>query len=411
MSAKCRLLYIFVKKVASIKFLLQSVSNPASIYIRLLDGRKVDIKTKTNLVINPEDWSHAKQRPKSLKNEAFKTLDSQLQNLRTNLLNFYNNSHDEIINLNWLKSFINPQIKSNIPLDLVSYFDYYIKERGEELNPRTVLKIKVVQNKLLVIQKLKRKTYLLKDVNIAFKNEFEKYNIDNNYSANTILSNLKEIKTICLHARKRGLVINPEIEDIKTTQKKAVSIFLSFEDMVKIEVLNLNIKNLQDARDWLLISCYTAQRVSDFMRFTSSMIREENSVKLIEFTQKKTGKIMTLPLHPKVIEILNKRDFQFPDKQLDKDYNIHIKSVCKKAEINNIVFGGKMINKRKAMGNYPKHELVTSHIGRRSFATNFYGKIPTALLMGATGHFTEAMFLIYIGKSNSDKALELSNYF
>lgn len=397
--------------MASIKFLLQSISNPANIYIRLIDGRKIDIKTKTNFVINPEDWSEAKQRPKSLKNESFKNLDSQIQNLRTNLLNYYNNSQDEIINLNWLKNFINPQAKNDIPIDLVSYFDYYIKERGQELNPRTILKINVVRNKLIAIQKIKRKTYLLKDVNISFKNEFEKYNIDNNYSSNTILSNLKEIKTICIHARKRGLVINPEIEDIKTAQKKAVSIFLTFEELEIIEQTELKIKKLQDARDWLLISCYSAQRISDFLRFNSNMIREENGVKLIEFTQQKTSKIMTLPLHPKVIEILNKRDFEFPDRQLDKDYNLHIKSVCRKAGIDNIVFGGKMIDKRKVMGNYPKYKLVTSHIGRRSFATNFYGKIPTALLMGATGHSTEALFLIYIGKSNSDKALELSNYF
>ena len=36
---------------------------------------------------------------------------------------------------------------------------------------------------------------------------------------------------------------------------------------------------------------------------------------------------------------------------------------------------------RKKSGIYAKHELVTTHICRRSFATNFYGDIPTALLI------------------------------
>ena len=35
---------------------------------------------------------------------------------------------------------------------------------------------------------------------------------------------------------------------------------------------------------------------------------------------------------------------------------------------------------RKENGIFEKWELVTSHIGRRSFATNNYGKIPTSLI-------------------------------
>ena len=66
---------------------------------------------------------------------------------------------------------------------------------------------------------------------------------------------------------------------------------------------------------------------------------------------------------------------------------------------------------RKKSGIYKKYELVTSHIGRRSFATNFYGIIPTSFLIYMTGHSTEAMFLNYIGKSNKDIALEMTKYF
>ena len=66
---------------------------------------------------------------------------------------------------------------------------------------------------------------------------------------------------------------------------------------------------------------------------------------------------------------------------------------------------------RKLEGLFEKWELVTSHIGRRSFATNFYGEIPTSYLIYVTGHSTEIMFLNYIGKSNKDLAMELTKYF
>jgi integrase len=396
--------------MATVNFLIQTEKNPSKIYIRFKDGRKFDIQTTTNFIINPEDWSQSKQRPKSLKSESFKTLDTDLQNLKTNLQNCFNSSSD-VIDLNWLKNFLNPLEKLSIPKDLVSYFDFYIKERGKDIDHRTTLKINVVKNKIIKIQKEKQKTFLISEVNQKFKNDFESWNLKNGYASNTILSNLKEVKAMCIHARKKGLAVSWEMDEIKVTQKKAVSIYLNEEDILKIDKAVIKIKSLQDARDWLLISCYTAQRVSDFMRFRSSMIRKENGIFLIEFTQMKTGKIMTLPLQKKVIEILNKRDFEFPDRQTDPKYNVNIKNVCKKAKIENIVYGGKMEKSRKVFKEYPKHELVTSHIGRRSFATNNYGKIPTPLLMAATGHGTEAVFLTYIGKSSSEKAIELSKYF
>jgi len=398
--------------MATIKFLLISNQNPSYIYLRFIDGRNYDFKVKTNYIINPIDWSDLKQKPKNLKNIDFKNLDTDLQNLKANLLKHFNNTTDPI-NLRWLKNFINPVENINIPLDLISYFDFYLKERAREIDHRTSMKIKVVQNKLIKMQSFSKKPYLIKNIDMEFKNEFEKYCIENGYAENTIANNLKEIKAICNHARKRGLQINYEIEDIKTVQKKAISIYLNEKDIEEIEKVVLKIIDLDCARDWLLISCYTAQRVSDFMRFTTDMIRTENGVVLIEFTQQKTGKVMTLPLHKKVIEILNKRDYRFPEKFTDSDYNVLIKSVCKKAKITDIVYGGKMDpkTKRKVLKDYPKNELVTSHIGRRSFATNFYGKIPTALLMSATGHTKESTFLTYVGKSNSDKAIELSKYF
>jgi integrase len=45
---------------------------------------------------------------------------------------------------------------------------------------------------------------------------------------------------------------------------------------------------------------------------------------------------------------------------------------------------------------YPKYELVSSHVCRRSFATKLYRKIDTLTIMKITGHKTEKQFLEYI---------------
>jgi hypothetical protein len=47
----------------------------------------------------------------------------------------------------------------------------------------------------------------------------------------------------------------------------------------------------------------------------------------------------------------------------------------------------------------PKYEFVTSNIMRRSFATNYFGKIETPILMEITEHSRERTFLSYIGEN------------
>ena len=53
---------------------------------------------------------------------------------------------------------------------------------------------------------------------------------------------------------------------------------------------------------------------------------------------------------------------------------------------------------------FPKYELITSHCFRRSFATNYYKKIPTAVLMSITGHSKESLFLSYINQREDKDA-------
>jgi len=49
-------------------------------------------------------------------------------------------------------------------------------------------------------------------------------------------------------------------------------------------------------------------------------------------------------------------------------------------------FKNNLKTRRKEIVNAPKYEFVSSHIVRRSFASNYYGKIETPMLMNITGH-------------------------
>jgi hypothetical protein len=80
--------------------------------------------------------------------------------------------------------------------------------------------------------------------------------------------------------------------NVKAKQTKVESIYLSFEELEKIQKAKLKGYNPQYeiARDWLIISCYTGQRISDFMRFTDKMVRVENGKSLLNLRKLKREK-------------------------------------------------------------------------------------------------------------------------
>ena len=56
-----------------------------------------------------------------------------------------------------------------------------------------------------------------------------------------------------------------------------------------------------------------------------------------------------------------------------------------------------------------KWEMLTTHVARRSFATNFYrAGFPAAQLMKITGHATERQFMQYIAIDVKMNALDLA---
>jgi hypothetical protein len=83
-----------------------------------------------------------------------------------------------------------------------------------------------------------------------------------------------------------------------------------------------------------------------------------------------------------------------------------VKVICKLSGIDEVVKGTKLntATNRKELGFYPKYELIASHCFRRSFASNYYKKMPTALLINITGHSKESLFLSYINKREDKDA-------
>jgi integrase len=415
--------------MATARFLIKGNNNPSSIYIRFRHGKQYDFTKSTSLLIDPIYWSAAKGNVKQIaKNGEKLNLQKKLNDLKSYVLNDFNDVYSDggIINTDWLNTSLKTFLNQNTNVDF-NYFTDYAKYFYDNLENKvlksgktgvagaTIRKYKTIRNKIQDFEKYKKKRLLLQDVNLKFHKDFIYFlhNVQKlNY--NTTGKYLTFIKTICIDAKKYGLKINPEIESdqFRATKEKVSFITLSETEINKIHNEKFKDKEfLQNAKNWLIIGVWTGARVSDLLNFSKRNIKNG----FIEYTAIKTNQKIILPLHQQVRGVLDTNNGDFPRKISSQKLNDYIKIVCEKVGINEDVEGSKTteIKKkvwRKIKGIYKKHELVSTHICRRSFATNHYGKLPTPVIMAVTGHTTEKMFLNYIGKTAKDNAETLSKF-
>jgi hypothetical protein len=424
--------------MATINYLYRSNKPEAFLIIRLLfryEDQDFQIGGKTKIEVSKDYWTHKHRRTKfgnSLEDEEIKDeideVKDKMKPIDKHIFNAFNNTDPEKVNKEWLKDklkeYYNPPEKMpEIPKDLIGFINYYLELKKAEIKLSKYKRLTTTKNKMIRLEKELGYKILIAEINEDFKTEYVKFSNKHSYAKNTQQRELVRIKTICNYAKYLGLNTHSQLDKLNLKRDEVNHVFLNFDELEIIKKEIFTKDYLDNARNWLLISCYTGQRVSDFMKFTKGTIRDENGKQLLEFRQQKTSKLMTIPLSKEVRNVLSKSNGNFPRPISDQKYNDYIKEVCAQCGFDEITKGKKRIciapenvkatryDYRDVDGEFPKWELVSSHIGRRSFATNYYGKVPTTYLIGITGHSTEKQFLNYIKKSNKDLALDAYDYF
>lgn len=401
--------------MATIKYLLQSDKDNANIYMRLSLSQNKSIKRKTGLIINSKNWSKKTAYPIA-KDESLKKLKSDLLKLETHILDSYNNATTKGIEINgdWLVKSTNLFFNKIDDTNNLNYasniIDYLIQIAPTRKNAKGSIglsqgRIKAYKNLKNILQKFQDgKPLLIKNIDLKFANDFKEWMlIDQKYSSFYMLKKISDLKFICKTADSLDIETNKSFSLMKVGRTKIENIiFLTPEELKKISDHTFASKALNNAKKWLLLGCEIGQRVDDLLSITEkniSYFKANNKIRVITLIQGKGDKKVTIPLNPIAENIIKDG---LPYKIAKPNFNKYIKEVCKDAGIDNIIPGGKMIDKRMVQGKYPKYQLVTSHICRRSFATNYYSKMPTSILKSLTGHSTEQMLLTYIGKTSID---------
>lgn len=404
--------------MATLKYIIQSKSESSNIYVRYSIDRKTNLKRKTGFVINPKDWSLDKALPKQNR-EDLKAIKSKLDKLAVHINEAYNGA----VNIgtefsgDWLQHQIDLFNNKIVVVDmdvLTNSIDAYI-DRGDNLTRGSIKNLDNLKKFIVNYETdaLKGKQVLIRNINLDFIDAFKKYHKSKGRSINYIGTYISILRAVVNKASLNGIPTHPQFKQIKAIKEvKAPDqiIILTEEEQELIRNVTLEREAHINARKWLLLGCVIGQRAGDLLNVMEKNIKDINGIKIIELKQQKTGKLVAIPLLPDALEIVERG---LPYKISLEHFNKYSKDICEIAKIETIVKGKMRIDDKRTLtaGSYKKWQVISSHVCRRSFATNFYGKIPTPVLMNITGHGTESVFLNYIGKTTYDNAYQMLEYF
>jgi integrase len=277
--------------MATIKFRLQSKKEISNIYVRVRDGKNTDIETPTGFTTNPNLWSETKGEPLQKANNPEKlNLKVQLEKLKTKIIESLNTDKGSgtPINKEWLidviAKFKNPLLeqKTEYLKDLIKDYQTEMKTKinpktGKQISHLTIKSFETTLMRLKKFEEYKNKRFLISDVDLTFKNDFVKYESEKLLiSQNSISKDIRQIKTVCLDASDKGFKISEQVRSRKFYIKEEQTAFVTITES-EIELIKKcdlkKVNYLENARDWLIIGCWTGCRVSDLMQLTNDNIQ------------------------------------------------------------------------------------------------------------------------------------------
>lgn len=416
-----------LKKFLSTK---KDETGKVEILFRFCGGRGLVLRTKSRIFIDPLIWNPDTETIKSrFIGKDTKELKNKLDHLESIILDTFLVSDPDVINKEWLDTIIDkfhfPEKyeEKKAPTTLLAIVEEFIKKAPDrkDSNGRTISTKTVYQYVQLqtMLQRFAKKQFSrkhkdskqdwdLSEVNKDFYDSYVAFMYSERYKLNTVGKHIKNLKVIINslpdELRQECKIINSR--ECKKLAEDIDNVYLTEAELKVLEDYDFsNRPSLDRVRDWFLLLCWTGCRYSDLDKLTSEYIKND----LFQFRQQKTNNVVAIPLHPTVKKILAKYNGEIPFPIANQKFNEALKEVTKLAGFTEIIKIKRTTGGLLQEEEHLKYDLISSHTGRRSFASNAYlSGIPSITIMKITGHKTETAFLKYIKVSPEEHAKKMA---
>ena len=414
------------------------------IRIRFKHG-KIDQQAKTNIFVLPDYWDDENQQitipnfriviseKKKLKQQLTEQSE-KLQALVATIQTLFNRADKASIAPDWLKVTVD---KFNFPekyapkeelpktTTLFQFTEKFIAEAHKRKDKKTGIPLTLnnIQQYGATEKHLKafatsirKKDFEFSAINQSFYDKFveylqseisttedkEKKILKKSFTLNAVGKHIRILKLMLNEAAIQGINTSTFYKSFYVFTEEVDDIYLSESELQQLKDEDFSkILRLDRVRDWFLLLAWTGSRFSDLEKTGKTDIKDG----YITFRQQKTNNKVVIPLHPVVLEILEKYDFNLPAPISNQDFNRYIKEVAEMAKIKSIETTTRTVGGKRITETFEKWQGITSHTGRRSFCTNMYKRgLSTYMIMSVSGHKTEKAFLRYIKVKQSEHA-------
>ena len=378
-----------------------------------------NLNTTTGIKTIDQNWDAKKQR---LKPNVIRATENNryLDLLEQKINDIYSKALSEGRVLT--NTYLIEQLKSKETQKTISLFEEwekYLEVQRLRVKHGTIKSAKTAYNHF---KEFCKKRGLLKitfeDFDANRKAEFAEFLLKKGNSNNTIHAVQKRMTRFLNYTKKIGLHNNDTHKAFSIPERVGSIKFLEWEEVKALMNIEVEPGIENDARDLFVFCCLTAMRYSDVQNLRKTDIKEHrfDNIKGVQYAahirQLKTSKLTVIPLLPEAIAILKKyenekTEFALPQRA-NQSVNRVLKILGRRARLNAlqelIVYRGKEC----IVTHEPKWKILTTHMGRRTFATMAANKgIPINIACSITGHSPEVMLHHYTGVIDSNKFEEV----
>lgn len=289
-------------------------------------------------------------------------------------------------------------IKTSSNKTFWEYYDEYIKNVEMKCALNTLKKHKTSADLLKDYSKFSGIKFEFEVIDTHFYQKYVDFLLNTKKHSNvTIAKYTQTLKQFLNYCSVRGYNKNMVYKTFSFSSKDPEIIALKKEEIIAIKSLDLkNNVALDQVRDCLLFLCFTGLRYSD-----AANLNKKNVVDgFLEYVSIKTKTHVSLPLLPSALDIINKYDNTKNEKLLpfisNQKMNSHLKELGVLAELNRDVIKVKYYGSERREFPRKLHEVLTTHIGRKSFISYLFNQgMDSELIRSYSGHRSVSSFARY----------------
>ena len=363
----------------------------------------------TGIKVSKSDWDEVEKLPK---NKNKRTILLQLEKQATEIFNYL--SANETVTPDRLKQELDVKIKKKEQQAIVTrvrIVDFINNEILKENGIRTGTKnsYKVLANRIKEFEEKTGKLLYSSDLNEELYVSFMDTIRIRCTRINSVYSSYKTFKSVLNRiARKYKVsVFNPTNELRATDKVRSVTedkIYLDFPQIKKIINYKPTSDELANAKLILLTLLFTGCRYSDVHKIKPEYTYSKNGVTFnyARYLTTKTDTEIVVPILKPLQEAIDANGGIAEPMAMQK-FNSLARDIAESVGLeDDITLSHTNVFGKKELTTNKLFQLVSSHIGRRSFVTNLMSYIPITVLSKITGHSNSAIESDFKGLGSSE---------